>query len=222
MWKAVRSYLDGHAAIWSARPPFVNAVASLDDAIASADAAQQGQVVRTEGLTQDKDALEETAVEQVAALASSAKVYAMDNEDHALYASVNYAKRDLSLLPQNEMVKTMRAVVATVSRLGAALHDYGVKSSAVKAAQQTIDAYEAAQPAARVVVSERSATTDSIPAILKDGRLALTKTDGLIHTFGDPQFAAGYKAARHVVHTGIRHKKPGKPGDGTPPSGEKA
>ena len=207
MWKQVSRYLLTNKTVWADNLPFSNAVTALSSHITAAEAAIAGQTASSTGLSADKVGLEATAIAQVVAIAKSAKVYALDNNDNGLLASVNFSKSSLMRLPEAELAQRLRQIVSIAQARSSDLEAYGVKGDDYPAANEAIAAFETASLAPREAIAGKSAVSAGIPSIMKAGRMALEKLDNLVHIFNAtaPQFAAGYKAARVIVDAGRRH-----------------
>lgn len=206
MWKTVLRYLKANESVWKTNKPFAKAVAELEAAVAAAGTAIQGQTATSTGVTGDREALEAVAIEKVVAIAKSAYAYALDKGDNTLSAAVNFSKSTLQHLPEAELAGRLRSIVAAAQEVSDDLEDFGVDKSDYTPAMQAIADYEAA-PVARNVIADKSVVTNSIPGIMKAGRLALIKMDNLAHVIdkASPQFSAGYRAVRIVVDAGGRH-----------------
>jgi hypothetical protein len=84
----------------------------------------------------------------------------------------------------------------------------GIPPDAYEAALKAIDAVAVKHSSVRTAITDRKAVTRSLPRIMQTGNRAPVKLDNLISVFEaeHPEIVSGYKTARTIIHTGIRHK----------------
>jgi hypothetical protein len=208
MWRAVELHLGANNSLWNANGPFAEAAAELSQAIRDAWGAAEKQVGGSKGVSSRRDAMEQEALDRVVIIARVAKAFALNTDNHELLHAERLGKGSLEIKSQAVLIATLRSMVNAAKPYKDALVRYGVPADAYEAALEAINALEGTQTAVRTAISGRKAVTDSVYFIMKAGALALAKLDNLVHVFElqYPEFVAGYKAARTIIHTGIRHK----------------
>lgn len=161
MWKAVSNHLRKYEQTWRGNMPFSNAVDALSIFIDAADAGIQAQANKTTGITKDKTALEEIAVENVVAIAKCAIAYTLNKKDNTLYTAMDYSSYPLLRLPQNDVSRRLRNILEAAEVEVVQLGAYGVKPNDF--AEAAIVAYEAISPFARTKVANRVSAGKGFP-----------------------------------------------------------
>lgn len=208
MNKVVIKHLDDNAPVWQTLAAFKKAHDELLASVKGRNTAQGTQSQTTTGITRDKSADTEAAVKAVLKLAKNTAAYAIDQDNHDLYASLNYSKSYLLNLPDNEQGAFLQTMLDKVRGQVGNLGDYNVTAAAIAEAQSAVDKVKGGMTNPRGAIDTRSTATKSVPAYEADGRKALAKLDRLIHNFEDdaPEFVAQYRQARMIVDVGVRHE----------------
>ena len=208
MWRAVDLHLGANNSIWNANGPFAQAAAALSHAISDAWVAIEKQVDGSKGVSSRREAMQQEAVNRVVAIARLAKAFALNTDNRELLHAERLGKGSLEIKSQAALIATLRSMVNAARPYEDELARYGVPPDAYDAALEAINVLEGTQTAVRTAISGRKVVTGSVYSIMKAGNLALAKLDNLVYVFEQqyPEFVAGYKAARTVIHTGIRHK----------------
>ena len=212
MWRTVCGVLDSHRTVWSSNAAFSNLCVELSESINAATAALQGQTGKSNGITTDRETETMDAITKVVAVGRIVKVFAMDTGNAELLAAVDYNRTVLVRQPKHELIARLRSMIDAVAPYQDALASYGLVTQSIDATRAAINLIEERLIDTRLAITGKKAVTDTIPAIMKAGQTALTKLDNLIHLFeaAFPEFVAAYKAARAIVHAGMRHNDAAK------------
>jgi len=208
MWWAVRRHLNAYSSIWNGNEPFSEASAMLTQAIEQARAALDVQAVTSKGVATDRILLKSEAINRTLAISQSTKAYAKVAGNSELLSAVNYGTSALTKMSHHELAAQLRTIIAAAREAGEALRKFGVTPETCDAALEAVVSMEQAQSHVRTMITGRKAVTMNIPEIMATGRKALGTMDNLIYLFAvaNPEFVAGYKTARVIVHAGTRSK----------------
>ena len=208
-------HLKANASIWDKHEPFVEAYNELSQAIDDCWNIAETQSKGSVGVSSGRDLMQKEVISRVYAIARIAKAFALNTDNRELYHASNHGKADLSVKSQTDLIATLRNMVNAASTYADELVRYGLPLQTYDDALKAIEAFAAMQSAVRQAIFERKALTGNTPALMKKGTLALAKLDNMIHFFEAefPDFVAGYKAARTIIHVGIRHNKDDVPKD---------
>lgn len=217
MMKAVRDTNKAAKTTWENMKPFKKLNDELTAVIDELDLAAQGQQITSTGITQDKEQLAETALDKVLQIAKNGSVYALETDNHDLFAQLDRSRFQLQNLPDNEQAAALKAILTAIDPFVDELEDYMITVGVMDDARDAVSQSEVALTKPRTTIVTRSTATASVSTLLNRARLILAKMDRLIHNFmeANPVFVSNYKGARIVIERGSRSENKG---DDTPPA----
>lgn len=132
-------------------------------------------------------------------------------KDQVLQAKVNFAKSELEMQRDDQLVSTCRSIVEIVRLYLAALAVYGIGENELTEMEELIDRYEASVPSSRVSVIGRKANNAKLKELFGDAKVLLNdqlKRLMVRYEQTDPIFYASFLDGLKIVDYGIRHEKP--------------
>ena len=217
MHSTVAGYFDQNTAIWSGNKAVSDAVAQLkanNDVIAQKrDVQETATDGQSELARQAKHDLEAKILE----IADQLYALAAKTNDVALEAQSHFTLSLLDGLDPDKLEQTGKDVGALATAKLAALADYGITAADVTALGTLTTNFGKVKNVFRTAVSKRAGQTTTLPqAIAANQSLLRKQLDKLMTKFkaGNPDFYAGYQAARVIVDRRSHHKAKTPP---TPP-----
>ena len=207
MFKTVDTYLESRSAVWNTMAPLANAVQSFRDTLKEIDSAAQQQ--ETPSGAVDMKAAARDALEEVMFLTCEAMgVLAHTNGDHDLLALTDLSRSDLVNLTAAELVNRATTVLAQANTHKTELAAMQVTQANLDEFAQALAGFGDAKEQPRAATAERMAQRQSLRNLIRQANGILRdEIDRLVNLFSrsNPDFVAGYRAARVVVDRAARH-----------------
>lgn len=195
----VLAVLDSHADAWTKRPRVAAHVAALRAAHAqAAETDAHRATLRTEGLTEAKQALRDSMEAQALALAAAVRPYGRDTKNPALVDAADLTPTDFNTASEADVVTLAERVLRAAEPHETALEEYSTEAGAVAALRVAIEAFRPAGGARDAVRSEREGQTRALPPILDAAGDAVEQLDDLVPGLGDAELTAAYQRARRI------------------------
>ena len=227
MYKTVSAYMGENTSVWSVMPRMVTAVQHLNDNCAAIDVAAQQQETAIMGASQDKAAAR-TALEDVLFLMCEALGVLGDTEnDNNLSALADLSLSKLHQMGAEELTNRATNVLAQATARAQDLVAFNVTPANINELSQKLENFSAAKEQPRTAMANKTVHTGSLASLLSDtSGLLRNEMDRMVNLFRrtNPEFVAGYRAARVIVDRRASRKTKKKteppPPDETTPSPE--
>ncbi len=203
MYKATRTYLDGTEAVWNGIDANVDARDALDAKINEIDAKVTAQEASLGGYTQNKYQLRETLNTAILLVSGATAAFARATGNPILLADVDLQPSDVTGATDQVIDDIAERVRAAASANLAPLMSYGITALEVTALEDAIADHEGAKSMPDAMRAERSGHTQTLEPLFKSTTEHLEGTlDPLMRRYkpSDPQFHAGYEAARVIIN----------------------
>lgn len=218
MFKTADTYLESRSTVWNTMTPFANAVQSLRDTLQEIDGAAQRQ--ETPSGAVDMKAAARDALEEVTFLTCEAMgVLAHTTGDHDLLALTALSRSDLVNLKAAELVNRATTVLAQANTHKTELAAMHVTPANLDEFAQSLADFGNAKEQPRAATVERMAQRQSLTNLIRRANSILRdQIDRLVNLFSrsNPDFVAGYRAARVVVDRAATHSS--TPAQPSPPA----
>lgn len=211
MVETVAAYLNDNKAVWSGTKAFAAAVADLKAAIEAIGDQADRQQTPTKGTTDDKAKARDTLEEVMLEIADQLSALAEATGDLKLAGQVEFTRSALDKLTAKELETTAKRVAKLATANLKALADYNLDQDDLDGLDELTESFGGAKTAPRQAIAGRSAATSSLSqGIAKTRRILRSRIDKLVTPFRktNPNFVAGYLAARVIVDRGGRNAKP--------------
>jgi hypothetical protein len=223
MHQTVLKYCREHADVYSGIPAFARGVAELEACVADTKlAAGQQSGVAVKGTTAQKGDAEDTLIQACLPVAGALYVYAFENKDTILMEKVTVNKNMFYKVHDNQALLLAGNIAREAAANTAALADYGITGADLEALNSAIAGYEALIVSPRTAVNERKQHTGSLAQILAAADSVLyDRLDKLVVRFknSNPAFYNGYKNARSINSSYVRHRSSGNGSSDSPEQG---
>jgi len=222
MLKTTAAYLEAHNAVWSSMAPMATAVEGYRQTLTAIDASAQKQQAPSgaaEDKTEARDALEDVTFLMCEALGVLAQV----SGDHDLTALAAVRESDLTRATAEELSNLAANILAAANARKSELMTVQVTQANIDELDQSLRTFNAAKTAPRSAIAERSVHTKSVTTLVREAQMMLRNSiDRFVNLFRrtDPDFVAGYKAARVIVDRPAS-RSARKPEDDKPETPEK-
>ncbi len=156
----------------------------------------------TTGITQDKEALRDELEDLIREIGDAVYAYASKKGDHALAAQVEIKMSELDRMSDQRVDDVAVRVHSAAAANLAALGDYNVDQAKLDALDAARVAFQGTKSKPRVKIAEKAGETKTLPGKIRAVKTVLrTRLDKLMTGFRktDPEFYAGYLAARVIV-----------------------
>lgn len=217
MQKAVEAYLDEHESVWSPMAPFGAEFISFKATLAAIDDAAQQQETPS-GATQDKASARDALEDAVFLMCEALGVLAHQADDKDLIALTDIAPSTLGKLDAEALSNRATIVLAAANGKKTELATLQVTQANIDELGQALQNFNTAKVSPRTTTAERRVKTASLPRLIRDANGILkNRLDRMVNLFqrSNPEFVAGYKAAREIVNRAASHAT--KPTTTSPP-----
>jgi hypothetical protein len=206
MMKAVRDTNQAAKETWEGMKPYKKANDDLNAKITEIDQAAEDQQLSSTGITQDKQAWAEAAVDKVLNIAKNGRVYALEVKNLDLHEQLDVSEFYLLNLPDNEQNAALKAVLTAINPFVNNLADYMITAAVMDEAQAAVAQSEEVLAKPRTAITAHSTVTASVNTLLTEATRILERMDDLIHNFEktNPAFVSNYKNARMIIDRGSR------------------
>jgi len=201
-----RDVLDNYKTLWSAIVAFVTARADFGAAIAAIQQQELKQTGTTTGGTLDKHAARVVMCNAAAIVGGAVAAYADKQDDHELFAKVDFSVPDLLHQSEQDCAANCQAILdaatASITALTAAKSAAQADLADLK---QKIGDFNTALTRPRQIRTDIKGATDQIPALITAAdRIVERQIDRLMERFkaSNPDFYSAYNVARVIVNAG--------------------
>ena len=182
-----------------------------DGIVVSLDYIEEQRLIQLEGSSdattvkkEDREATETSVIKVKSGIIS----YFNSENDHSNFNFINKSNSDIKAMDDNTFNAYANKVHTTAVSLGIKIAPYNIVTADITLLKTRIDKYFADLTKTRNAINAITVATANIDKELhKVNAIFVTVLDPLIETFVDtaPDFVAEYKAARKIVHYGVRH-----------------
>ena len=202
----VADYLAEHQAALAVSPVAVAQAADVTTRYGQVAGARGGTAKRTKKLTDAAKTAQKELLELLPALLGPLTRVAARLQDDDLQASVTLSGKQLRKLRPLAFIGVVGAVLKSATRPDVApeLSQQGLTPKALTPLTQALDAYRAAQPAARKTINERVLSGAALEDLVSDLMDEVRTLDEDMKAFKllDRELYAGYSQARKIVSSG--------------------
>ena len=203
---ATLGVVDNFKSVWQAIIAFVTARDDLAAAIDNIRAQELKQSTSTVGVTQDKRTIREAMCNAAAMVGGAVAAYADKQNNHELFAAVDFSAPDLLHQSEAECVTNCTAILnAGTTNLAALTASKHLAQTDLDDLKAKVDAFNVALERPRQTKAGTKSATDQLPdAIAAADRIAERQLDRLMERFrvSDADFYSAYQVARVIVDAG--------------------
>lgn len=221
MFNTVSSYMARNNSIWGSIPATTATVLELNTSIGQIGDKLRKQQAPTSGATGDKNEVRGDFEDQILIIADQLSSLAAKNNDQTLGAKVDWNISSLDKLSDDELEATGQTVSALGTAHLAALADYGLVAADLTALDALVTKFHGVKSDPRLLIAGRKGETDTIPDLIRATKSLLrNQLDKQMTRFkkSQPEFFAGYRAARVIVDRGGSGGNPTPPAPAPPPA----
>ena len=207
MFKAVSAYLADHNSVWNGTAPFVAAVTQFNNNLAAIDTAAQKQETPS-GATQDKEGARDALEDVLFLMCEALSVLGHTANDNDLLALTSVSASALNKLDAEALSNRAAGVLAAANTKKTDLATLQVTQANIDELNDALQAFNAAKASPRTATAERMAQTQSLASQIREtSGILKNQIDPLVNLFrrSNPDFVAGYRAARVVVDRAATH-----------------
>jgi hypothetical protein len=220
MFKTVADHLESHRPIWNSMAPLATAVQTFTNKIAAIDAAVQQQ--EAPSAAADAKGAARDDLEEILFMASEALgVLAHASNDHELSALTDLTPAMLEKLPGDELINRAALVLERANARKTELATLMVTQANLDELTAALEKFSGLRNQPRTSVVERTTQTEAIERLIREANeILVNELDRMVNLFArtNPEFVAGYEAARRIVDRAATHKT--KTAGGTPPAAQ--
>lgn len=213
---ATLGVVDNFKSVWQAIVAFATARDDLSAAIDNIRAQELKQSASTVGVTQDKRTIREAMCSAAAIVGGAVAAYADKQNNHELFAAVDFSAPDLLHQSEAECVTNCTAILnAGTTNLAALTASKHLAETDLDNLKAKIAAFNDALERPRQTKAGTKSATDQLPdAIAAADRIVERQLDRLMERFrvSNGDFYSAYQVARVIVDAG------GGPSTTTPPT----
>ncbi len=224
MLQTTLKFLRDHAEVYAGISAFVRGVDELENCIADTKlTVGQQSGVAVKGTTAQKGNAEDVLVQACLTVAGSLYVYAFEKKNTALMEKASINKNMLYRAHGNQTLTMAKNIAKEATKLATELADYGISNTDREALDAAIAGYEALIVSPRSAINERKQHTGNLAQLLAATDSVLyDKLDKLVTRFKEtnPAFYNGYKNARSINDSYVRHRNKGNGNSGESPAPE--
>jgi cob(I)alamin adenosyltransferase len=211
MMKALLSFLKLNQSVWQNSVPISEAVTALEELIGAIELIRQNTGVNQTGLVAEKKTLKAVMATKFHQTGSVLFALGSKTKDQVLQAKVNFAKSELEMQRDGQLLSTCRSMLEIARLHVSALGVYGIGEDELTEMEELIDRYEASLPSSRVSVMDRKGNNAKLKELFGDAKVLLNdqlKRLMVRYEQSDPIFYVSFLDGLKVVDYGIRHEKP--------------
>jgi hypothetical protein len=198
--------IDNNKPVWKDVAAFSTARDDFESAIDNVRAQELKQSTTTTGVTLDKRTAREAMCSAAAIVGGAVAAYADKQNNHELFASVDFSAADLLHRSEAECVTNCTAILnAGMTNLAALTTGKHLAQSDLDDLKAKIDAFNVALERPRQAEAGSKSATDQLPdAIAAADRIVERQLDRLMERFrvSNPDFYSAFKVARVIVDAG--------------------
>ncbi len=202
MYKAVRTVLENHEAIWNNVPAFSQSHSAFIQKLNAIEQKSFEQSLATIGISAAKDEKRRIVGEKTFAISSGMVAFAVMTNDATLLKQMDIGRKAIFQASKVNLLQMIDRVIAKASEFGNELTDFGVDQQSVAELQTLRDELETQLNAPRNAVIDRKGFTQQISALRRDlDRILRLQLDKLMFVLREehPDFFAAYTNARVIV-----------------------
>jgi len=205
MGSTVSVYMDKNKTIWGDVKAIADAVNDVNTTLAGIADADKKKQSATKGAGQDKSTARHDLEDQILVIADQLVAYGEATQNPKLVAQAETTLPTLDKLSAQDLVTAGKTYSDLATANLAALADYGVEQDDVTELDDLTKAFSKVKTEPRDAVVEQSKQTGTVQGLTATLRTILRRRlDKLMTQFkrSDPEFYAGYLAARVIVDRG--------------------
>jgi hypothetical protein len=208
MFKTVADYLDSNNAVWNGMAPMTVSLQAFKGKIVDAENAAQEQET-PKGVTDSKAAARDELEDVLFLTCEALGVLGHMSNDHELLAVTDLARSDLDRLPDDELITRAKVVLDRANARKTELATLQVTQENLQELTLRLQQFSNQKTQPRMASAGRAALTQSLESLIREVNSILRdQIDRLVNLFSrtNPEFVAGYRAARVVVDRVATHK----------------
>jgi hypothetical protein len=208
MFSTVADHLESHRPVWNGMAPFATAVQTFTNRLTAIDAAAQQQEAPS-AAADAKDAARDDLEEVLFLSCEALGVLAHTSNDHELAALTEVSSTTLEKLPGDELINRARLVLERANARKTELATLMVTQANLDELTAALEKFSALRNQPRTAVVERTTHTQTLESLIREANEMLTnQLDRMVSLFSrtNPEFVAGYEAARRIVDRTATHK----------------
>jgi len=208
MHGTVASYMDQNQTIWTGNKAFSASIVQLNANNSVIAQKRDAQETATEGEAEVKRQAQQDLEEKIIEIADQLYALAVKNNDVSLQAQSHLTLSILDGLDPEKLVEKAGDISALATANLAALADYGVAQADVTALDTLTGNFSKVKTAPRTAISNRAGQTATLSGAIRDNQSLLRRQlDKQMTKFKktNPEFYAGYQAARVIVNRRSHH-----------------
>jgi hypothetical protein len=220
MFETTITFLDANNSVWSATPAFADAVTRAKTGAAAINTSTDSQQTPTSGVTGDKADARNDLEEKTLEIADQLSALATKNGDNDLGAKVEMTKSSLDKMTDSDLEQTAERVAGLATDNIAALAAFDVTAADVTALTTARTTFAGIKTSPRQAAVGRKTQTESLPQLIANVRsIFRNEIDKMVtkKKKANPDFYAGYFAARIIVNRAATHAAPKPPAPPAPP-----
>ena len=211
MQSIVAQYLAENQAIWSGNKAVSAAVAALNSNNAIIAQKRDVQETATNGAAETARQARHDLEQKIVEIADQLYALAAKTGNAVLEAQSHFTVSQLDGMGADKLEQTAKDVSALATTQLAGLADYNVTAADVTALDGLRAAFSSVKAAVPVARSKRAGQTQTLPQAIRDNQSLLNKQlDKQLTKFkaANPEFYAGYQAARTIFNRRSHHASP--------------
>ncbi len=213
MFKTVSAVLDDHNSVWSSMARMQTAVTRFKGNIISIDRAAQLQETPS-GAADDKAAARDALEDVLFLVCEALAVLAHTDNDHDLLALVALRPSTLQRFDAEELSNRAATVLTEANARKTALAELNVTQANLDELDQALQNFNQSKTSPRTATAAKKVQTATLADLISEtSGMLRSEMDLLVDLFRrtNPEFVAGYRAARVIVDRGKRHAEPKAP-----------
>ena len=220
MYVVVAAFMAAKKTIWEALVALGAALGAFQARIDTINDLEQSRLGGTKGVTADKKASRQSLTLSALTVAGAVRAFASKTGNGELFAKVNYSRSDLRKVRDAELGNVCQSIFDRANANLAVLADYGLTAETLAAFKSVIDEYTGHSTKPRTTRSAGRAAGEMLKVeFAAADRVLEHEIDGLVAKFqaSEPEFYAGYLAAREIMDIPGNKKTPTGPDQPQPP-----
>jgi hypothetical protein len=213
----VSTYMAKNKTLWQTNTAITDTMTEVDADLAAVSGVDVKQAVPVTGPAADKAVARHALEEEIMVVANQIAALAAKNNDATTEAQADLTLSKLDALKEEDLTATAARIGALATANLPALAAYGITAADVTKLTGLSTAFSATKTGPRAAVVNRKGQTELLPPAVSNLLSTLRRRlDRQVSVFkaGNPEFYAGYLAARVIVNRG----NPAKKNTPTPPA----
>lgn len=176
----------------------------LENNLMEIDTLKEQQATDIKGLSKQKEALRNTAIQNAIEVSSAIRAYAKITANVILVKEIYYTESELRKASDNELDTTLCIIYSAALRNQTELQQYNVTPEKVTELKTAMDEFKTAIGTPKTGTIVRKQITDRLATLFVDEMVIIDKIDLLIETlkFSNPTLYAEYQDNRKINYFG--------------------